>query len=117
MLPKQGGVLSVWRWLRMAWDYIRTPRFNPLELTSANKSVMAFNLSFLFRETRILHEAMERFGRWLEAGTFSPPTVTAFPLADVAKAHEAIESGKTVGKLVLLPASPERMEAMRRPHA
>jgi NADPH:quinone reductase-like Zn-dependent oxidoreductase len=29
--------------------------------------------------------------------------VTTYPLADVARAHAAIESGKTVGKLVLVP--------------
>jgi NADPH:quinone reductase-like Zn-dependent oxidoreductase len=29
--------------------------------------------------------------------------VTTYPLADVARAHADIESGKTTGKLVLVP--------------
>jgi len=29
--------------------------------------------------------------------------VTTYPFADVARAHADIESGKTVGKLVLIP--------------
>lgn len=31
------------------------------------------------------------------------PNVTTYAFEDVAKAHEALESGKTVGKLILLP--------------
>ena len=34
--------------------------------------------------------------------TLHMPQVTTYPLADVRKAHAAIESGRTVGKLVLL---------------
>ena len=30
MLPRQGGVLGWKEWIKMAWYYIRTPRFNPL---------------------------------------------------------------------------------------
>jgi NADPH:quinone reductase-like Zn-dependent oxidoreductase len=29
--------------------------------------------------------------------------VTTYPLAEVARAHADIESGKTIGKLVLVP--------------
>ena len=37
------------------------------------------------------------------AGDLKPPPVTTFPLDRAADAHRAIESGQTVGKLVLLP--------------
>ena len=33
MLPKRGGVLGCCEWLKMAMDYLRTPRFNPLDMT------------------------------------------------------------------------------------
>jgi len=39
----------------------------------------------------------------VDEGKIVSPRVTAFPLADVADAHRALESGKTVGKLVLVP--------------
>lgn len=41
--------------------------------------------------------------KWLQAGELVMPKVTTYALADVRKAHAAIESGRTVGKLVLLP--------------
>ena len=40
---------------------------------------------------------------WVRQNKLVIPNVTSFPLADVRKAHAAIESGRTVGKLVLLP--------------
>lgn len=46
-------------WAKMAIDYVRTPRFNPLDMTATNRCVMAFNLSFLFNEHELLRECME----------------------------------------------------------
>jgi NADPH:quinone reductase-like Zn-dependent oxidoreductase len=100
MLPRQGGRPS---WLKLAWDWLRTPRFNPLELTGANKSVLAFNLSYLFEQRALLEEAMGRMLGWLDEGRLTPPPVTRFALERVAEAHRALESGTTVGKLVLVP--------------
>jgi NADPH:quinone reductase-like Zn-dependent oxidoreductase len=46
---------------------------------------------------------MERMIAWVEEGKLVAPPVTRFPLDKVADAHRAIESGTTVGKLVLVP--------------
>ena len=40
---------------------------------------------------------------WLEEGAIQAPAVTTYPLDRVADAHRDIESGKTTGKLVLVP--------------
>jgi NADPH:quinone reductase-like Zn-dependent oxidoreductase len=98
MLPRQGGKPN---WVKLASDYLRTPRFDALRLTNENKSVMAFNLSYLFEEREILSEAMDRLMGWVAEGRIVAPPVTRFPLEKVADAHRAIESGTTVGKLVL----------------
>jgi synaptic vesicle membrane protein VAT-1 len=50
-----------------------------------------------------LQEAMTQIVGWIDDGSIKPPTVTTYPLADVARAHADIESGLTVGKLVLIP--------------
>lgn len=100
MMPKTGGRPN---WLKLARDFVRTPRFSPLEMTNASRSVLAFNLSYLFDRMDILGPAMDDVGRWLNEGKIVPPPVTTYPLADVARAHADIESGKTVGKLVLIP--------------
>jgi NADPH:quinone reductase-like Zn-dependent oxidoreductase len=100
MLPRTGGRPS---WRKLALDYLRTPRWSPLRLTNENKSVLAFNLSYLFARKEVLAEGMEKLLAWVDEGKIVSPRVTAFPLADVAEAHRALESGKTVGKLVLVP--------------
>ncbi len=100
MMPHEGGKPD---WVKLAWDWLRTPRFNPLQLTNDNRSVMAFNLSYLFEQRHILEEAMGRLLGWVEEGKIVMPPVTRFPMDRVAEAHQALESGKTVGKLVLVP--------------
>ncbi len=88
-------------WIKLAIDYLRTPRFNPLKMTNENKSLITFNLSFLFNRVDVLTEAMTDLLRWIEEGKIIAPTVTCFPLEEVSKAHQAIESGQSVGKLIL----------------
>jgi synaptic vesicle membrane protein VAT-1 len=100
MLPKTGGKP---RWPKLALDWLRTPRFSPLDMTEASKSVLAFNLSYLFDRDDFMQEGMRDLLGWLADGAVVPPPVTTYPLADVARAHADIESGKTIGKLVLVP--------------
>jgi NADPH:quinone reductase-like Zn-dependent oxidoreductase len=99
MLPRNGRL----NWLRLAWDWLRTPRFNPMHMTQSNRSVMAANLSFLSSHAPLLSAGMvwllERFAN----GELQPPPVETFALAAAADAHRRIESGQTIGKLVLVP--------------
>ncbi|MFT7623117.1 MAG: NADPH:quinone reductase-like Zn-dependent oxidoreductase, partial [Myxococcota bacterium] len=67
------------------------------------KSVLAFNLSYLFAERSMLERATGQLWEWADAGKLTPPGVTRYRLDDVAQAHADLESGKTVGKLVLVP--------------
>jgi len=100
MLPKTGGKPS---WPKLALDYVRTPRFSPLEMTDSSHSVLAFNLSYLFDRADLITEGLTQITDWLESGAIVAPPVVTYPLADVARAHADIESGRTIGKLVLLP--------------
>lgn len=98
MFPLRGGRV---RWLPMIWSYLRTPRFDPIDMVNRNRSVLAFNLSYLFAKQDLLREAMGRLLGWLEEGKLEPPPVTRYPAAEVGRAHADLESGRTVGKLVL----------------
>lgn len=100
MLPRAGQRRS---WLRLAWHFVRTPRFDPFTLTQKNRSVMGFNLSYLFDHTERLERGMELLLGWADAGVLRPPPVEGFSLADAAAAQRRLESGQTVGKLVLRP--------------
>jgi len=102
MLPRGRGRPN---WPKLAVDWLRTPRFDPLRMTNENRSVMAFNLSYLFEHKSLLARSMKTLLAWIDEGKIAPPRVTEFPLGDVAGAHRAIESGTTTGKLVLTMSS------------
>ena len=89
-------------WPKLAVGWLRTPRFNPIAMTGDNRSVMAFNLSYLFDHTDRYQEAMDALLGWLAEGRLRAPPIRSLPLDRVAEAHAALESGTSVGKLVLL---------------
>jgi NADPH:quinone reductase-like Zn-dependent oxidoreductase len=88
--------------LRLARDYLRTPRFSPFDLTTRNRSVLGFNLSYLFDRQDILQRGMEQILGWIASGKLRLPTIKHYRLDAVADAHRDLESGQTTGKLVLL---------------
>lgn len=90
-------------WLKLAYDYLRTPRYHPLKLVDENKGIIGFNLSYLFEEQALLAEAMTRMLDEVRSGALRPLPVSEFPLEDAARAHEALQGGSTVGKLALVP--------------
>jgi NADPH:quinone reductase-like Zn-dependent oxidoreductase len=102
MLPKQGGKLN---WPKLIWAWLKTPRFNPIDLPNQNRSIISFNLSFLFNRTDLLSEGMEDMRRWIDEGKLQAPRTTCFPLHQVADAHKLIESGRSIGKLILISPS------------
>lgn len=85
----------------LAWKYFRTPRLNPIHMADENKSVMAFNLSFLFHKNELLQEGVQELLGWLAEGKIYTLPVEEYALHDVVLAHKKIESGKTIGKLAL----------------
>jgi NADPH:quinone reductase-like Zn-dependent oxidoreductase len=97
MLPHDGRV----RWLRLAWNWLRTPRFSPLHMTQSNRSVIAANLSFLQAHAGSLRQGMEWLLTRFERGQLQPPQIRCLPMQQAAEAQRAIESGRTWGKLVL----------------
>ena len=99
MLPKTGGKPN---YLKLAWNYLRSPRINPMKMTESNKSIMAFNLSFLFDKTEVLKEGVANLLEWHSESLITPLKVSQYNLSDVAQAHKDIESGMTTGKLALI---------------
>ena len=102
MLPRGGGRGRP-NWLALGWNFLRMPRFNPLFMTNDNKSVMAFNLSYLFDQAEVLERAMAELLDAVGRGEITPPEFKRYPLDRVADAHRDLESGSTTGKLALIP--------------
>ena len=99
MLPRTGGKPNR---LMLGLNFLRTPWFSPLALTNDNRGVLGFNLSYMFHNAPLLREGMAAIFGGLAAGELTPPPVATYPLDQVAQAHRDLESGRTVGKLVLL---------------
>ncbi|HZR96664.1 MAG TPA: zinc-binding dehydrogenase [Gaiellaceae bacterium] len=80
------------------------PDTSPGLLVGRNISVAGFYLGRLLRfEPELVGTAVgELLGLW-QAGAFRPLVGHELPLADVDRAHELLESRRTVGKVVLLP--------------
>lgn len=100
MLPRTGGRPN---WLALAWSFVRTPWFSPLRLVNENRAVLGFNLSYLFHRQELLAASMGRILGGFADGSLRMPEITTYPLGQVAEAHRQLESGRTVGKLVLAP--------------
>ena len=43
-------------WLRLAWQFLRRPRLDPISMIGDNKSIMAFNLIWMFDKVCKLRE-------------------------------------------------------------
>ncbi len=101
MLKRGGDGID---WPRLIWTFLRTPRFSPLELTNDNKTLAGFNLSYLFDDgAHLLAKAMTELLKAVEHGTLKVPEIESIPLSRVADAHRLIQSGRSRGKIVLVP--------------
>ncbi len=98
LLSQKGGHLN---YLKAGLGLLKTPRFSPLEMISTNRGVVGFNVSFLFEEKERILGCIEGTQKKIEEGKIRPIPVTKIPFEKVAEAHRLIESGQSVGKIVL----------------
>jgi NADPH2:quinone reductase len=77
---------------------------DPARLVGRNVGLYGFFLGRLLRfEPEVVGNAVgELLGLW-QTGAFKPLVGAEFPLEDVEKAHELVESRRSVGKVVLVP--------------
>lgn len=99
MFPRAGGGSPSRAQLALNW--LKLPKFSPLEMTASNRSVAGFNVAFLFERVELARKAVGELLGWIGEGRIRKPRVTPFPLERAADAHKALESGTTTGKLVL----------------
>ncbi|SSW61777.1 NADPH:quinone reductase [Achromobacter agilis] len=63
-------------------------------------------LSFLLVYTmppNLKQRAVEQTSQWLAAGALHHPAIHAYPLQDIAAAHEAVETRRHMGKVIVQP--------------
>lgn len=88
---------------RVARQFLSMPRFSPLQLMNDNKTVTGVNIGHLWDETHLLVEQLHAILKLYETGAVKPVIDAVIPFAEVARAHERIESRQNVGKIVLVP--------------
>lgn len=82
---------------KLLWKYWRRPKIDPLRLPSQNKSLMGFNLIFLYEQTDLMHTILNG----LLALELKPQHIGhVFPFEEMHKAIHLFQSGKTIGKVV-----------------
>jgi NADPH:quinone reductase-like Zn-dependent oxidoreductase len=85
----------------LMYGYLRTPRYNPFKLIKDNKSILAFNVSFLFDDEELIGDCFDYLIENINNGLIRPLPIKTYSFDNVVKAHQDIQSGKTIGKLVL----------------
>jgi NADPH2:quinone reductase len=80
------------------------PDISPANLVGRNVGVQGFYLGRLLRhEPEVVGEAVGELLALWQTGALRPVVGAEIPLADVDRAHELVESRKSVGKVVLVP--------------
>jgi NADPH:quinone reductase-like Zn-dependent oxidoreductase len=89
-------------YLVLGWKYLFRPRIDPLSMITANKSVMAFNLIWIYEKSFLLKELISE----IDTLQLPPPLVGhSFPFSNMANAISLFKSGKTIGKVVVTTGS------------
>jgi NADPH:quinone reductase-like Zn-dependent oxidoreductase len=89
--------------LRLLRRFLEVPRFSPMALMSANRTVSGVNLAHLFDRMDLLGPQMTELLRLWQAGAIAPHVDRAFPFEQAAAAHHTLHDRKAKGKIVLVP--------------
>ena len=101
-LPRGVHLLNPLAWVQMAVGMARMPAFDPMEMVLESKAVLGFNLSFFADETATIKEYLKQINTWVGAGKIKVGKTTVFDsLSEVGNAHQCIQSGNSIGKLVV----------------
>ena len=88
-------------YFKAALGMLKMPSFKPFHMITNNLGVVGFNISFLFNEKQLIQECVNGLQELTSKGILKPIPVTEVPFDDVAEAHKLIQSGQSVGKIVL----------------
>ncbi|PIQ22295.1 MAG: zinc-binding dehydrogenase [Cytophagales bacterium CG18_big_fil_WC_8_21_14_2_50_42_9] len=80
------------------WRYLRRPKIDPLRLPTQNKSLLGFNLIYLYEQTDMMHQLL----RELQALQLKPQHIGhIYDFKAMPKAIHLFQRGKTIGKVVV----------------
>lgn len=85
-------------YFKLIFQYLFRPRVDPLSMIKANKSVMGFNLIWIYDQKEMMKEMLSE----IEILQLPAPVVGhRFAFAEMHEALKLFQSGKTMGKVVV----------------
>jgi synaptic vesicle membrane protein VAT-1 len=100
-LPLGQAMLNPLEWIKMARKQSNMPKFDAMDLTVSNKSILGFNLSFFAEEREVLSDMFDTVLEWIRYEKLECPNVVEMEMKNISLAHEFISSGKSIGKIVV----------------
>lgn len=85
-------------YLRLLRLYLTRPKIDPQKLPENNKSVMGFNLIWLYERVELMHQILGEL-RELDVGT--PNVGHTYPFGELKNAILKFQTGETTGKVVV----------------
>ena len=83
---------------KMLWHYVKRPKIDPLIMPTQNKSLMGFNLIYLYEQTDLMHQMLQE----LQALNLKPQHIGhEFSFENMHAAVRLFQRGETVGKVVV----------------
>jgi NADPH:quinone reductase-like Zn-dependent oxidoreductase len=83
---------------KLIYKYLKRPKIDPLKLPSENKSLMGFNLIYLYDQVDLLHEMLGE----LKGLNLSPQHIgEIYSFGEMQEAIRNFQQGKTVGKVIV----------------
>lgn len=84
--------------LKLIWKFLTRPKIDPQTMTTDNKSVMAFNLIYLFDHADLMHEILADLAKM----ELPPPHIGhAYSFEQLPDAIRFFQKGENVGKIVV----------------
>lgn len=98
LFPRGGGKPN---WFKLVWGWLKIMRVNLLTLPSKNITIAGFNIVYLFEDKKLIQQALQDLLHLANLRKLRKPKVKIFDFGDVIDAHRYLESGKSIGRIVL----------------
>jgi len=85
-------------YLKLVWQFYKRPRLDPQKMIEQNKSVMGFNLIYLYEHADLLHEILGKLNK-MDLG--KPYVGHVFGFDQLKEAIKLFQTGNTSGKVVV----------------
>jgi len=90
-----GNKFSKWK---AFLPYLRRPKYDPFEMIPGNRSVLCFNIIFLYQEKKLMRSL---FDQMCQHELYRPHVGKTFPFNQTVEALRFLKTGQNIGKVVL----------------